>query len=1170
MIDRIERLPDGAARRRIREDLAATLFVEAAAGTGKTTELVARIVAIIREGETTLDRIVAVTFTEKAAGEMKLRLREEIEKARGGPDVADVADVADVPEVSGPAKDRLDRALGHLELARIGTIHAYCAELLRERPVEAGIDPLFEVAAEDEADALLTRAFDGWFEQMLGDPPEGARRILRRRSRAQFDQGPRSALRFAVKGLSDHRDFPTRWQRPAFDRERAIDLVMDGLEDVSKLVDRAEWSEDWLAKSLRELARFVEETRLREDVRGRDYDGLEAELRSLARSRHWRWRGSPYRPYGPGLARETVIARRGDAKVELDRLIADGDSDLAACLQRELVPAVEAYEILKHRNGRLDFLDLLLRARDLIRGNAKVRAELQQRFTHFYVDEFQDTDPLQAEILLLLAADDPAQDDWLEVRPVAGKLFVVGDPKQSIYRFRRADVAVYDATKRQLERCGADVVYLTTSFRSVPSIQAAVNGAFEPHMPGGSDHQADYVRLESFRTEPDRQPTVVALPVPAPYGDYGTIVKWRIEESFPIAVGAFIDWLVNESGWTIEGEDGGRVRIAPRHVCLLFRRFKQFRSDVTRPYVRALEARRLPHVLVGGHSFHQREEVLAIRNAVSAIEWPDDELRVFATLRGPLFGVGDDALLAYRSRFLHLRPMRSHDNDELEGAEREVAGALEVLAALHRKRNHRPVADTVSELLEAVRAHAGIAIWPTGDQALANCLRVIDLARRFERRGAPSFRAFVERLEADAEAGNAQDAPLVEEGTEGVRIMTVHRAKGLEFPVVILADPTCRATRETPTRHVDPGRRLWAEPLCGCPPKDLLDAQPQELERDREEAVRLAYVAATRARDLLVVPVVGDEEPEGWVDVLNPAVYPNREDRKAAKPAPKCPDFGSDSVLERPAHERAGTPDDSVAPGLHTPRVGSHGTVWWDPRALDLDRQESVGLHQQRILEADNQADGAADKSIAAHDAWQASRRETLEAGAKPTLVVQSVTNLAHEREPTDGDEREIQFIEVEVDRSNRPGGKRFGTLVHAVLAVIDPHARHDEVLSAARAQGRLIGATDGEVDAAAEAVAAAMKHDIFRRAAHSANEGRLYRETPLLLRLEDGTLAEGVIDLAFKEDTRGQISWTVVDFKTDRELAHRRPQYEAQVRLYVRALETATGEPARGSLLVV
>jgi ATP-dependent helicase/nuclease subunit A len=187
-------------------------------------------------------------------------------------------------------------------------------------------------------------------------------------------------------------------------------------------------------------------------------------------------------------------------------------------------------------------------------------------------------------------------------------------------------------------------------------------------------------------------------------------------------------------------------------------------------------------------------------------------------------------VLAYgnlHTRRLH--PMHEVDREHLDEDAQPVADALALLAKLHAGRNHRPVAQTITMLLEAVRAHAGIALWPTGEQALANCSRVVDLARRFEA-NATSFRAFVERLEADAERGDAGEAPIVEEGTEGVRMMTVHKAKGLEFPVVILADPTCPAAWTKPSRHVIPERRLWLQPLCGCAPIELLEAAAEELQ----------------------------------------------------------------------------------------------------------------------------------------------------------------------------------------------------------------------------------------------------------------------------------------------------------------------------------------------------
>jgi ATP-dependent exoDNAse (exonuclease V) beta subunit len=175
-----------------------------------------------------------------------------------------------------------------------------------------------------------------------------------------------------------------------------------------------------------------------------------------------------------------VLEAREALMTALDEFQVRADAELAALLQRELLECVDGYEALKRREGALDFLDLLLRARDLVRGNREVREYFQQRFTRIFVDEFQDTDPLQAELLVLLSADDPAVDRWEDVRPLPGKLFIVGDPKQSIYRFRRADVDTYRRVRDLLVRAGAVPVELRQSFRSVANIQRAVNAAFAP------------------------------------------------------------------------------------------------------------------------------------------------------------------------------------------------------------------------------------------------------------------------------------------------------------------------------------------------------------------------------------------------------------------------------------------------------------------------------------------------------------------------------------------------------------------------------------------------------------------------------------------------------------------------------------------------------------------
>ncbi|HKA29897.1 MAG TPA: UvrD-helicase domain-containing protein [Candidatus Binatia bacterium] len=1137
-------LADQADRDRIRDDLSATLLVEAAAGTGKTTALVGRMLAALASGSARLDRMVAVTFTDAAAGELKLRLRDAIERGRHDP--------------GRPASERprLEEALPQLEAARIGTIHSFCAELLRERPVEAQVDPQFQVAPDDVARRLFARVFDRWFEAQLAAPGPGVRRALRQHVRGKRGQdGPRGRLRHAAWELVQWRDFPTRWRHEDFDRDAAIDAVMQTLAGVGPappIDDRSDNSD----RSVSAIERFVADVARREQITGRDYDGLEAELRALARDRHWKWTGFP-RDRDPERAARR--ARRAAAKRELDAFVCRAGAQLAPLLHDDLWPLVEDYERLKGRAGCLDFVDLLLRARDLVRDDAAVRRGLQARWTHLFVDEFQDTDPLQAELLLLLAADDPNEGDWRRVRPFPGKLFLVGDPKQSIYRFRRADVGLYESVKRQLVAAGASVVHLTVSFRSVPAIQDAVNAAFAGAMAGGaSPSQAAYVPLAPFRGALPGQPAVIALPVPQPFGRFGRPVDFEIERSLPDAVAAFVEWLVTHSGWRVTdpGRPDAPVPVESRHVCLLFRRMRSWREDMTRPYVRALEARNLRHVLVGGSSFHAREEVEALRNVLLAIERPEDELSLFATLRGPFLALDDGALLAWRDRYRSLHPFRALPEEPPETLA-PVAEALALLRELHRHRNRRPFADTIARFLAAVRAHAGLAIWPTGEQALANVGRLLDLARRAERQGLTSFRAFVDQLEADAERAEESEAPIVEDGTDGVRIMTVHRAKGLEFPVVVLADPTANLARSEADRHVDPERRLCALRLVGSAPPELVEHEAEELQRDREEGVRTLYVAATRARDLLVVPVLGDDRMDGWLAPLDPAVYPLPAHAQApvSVQPPGCPELRGDCVAGPPQNARRSPA--SVRPGLHRPELGLHDVVWWAPAQLRLRVDEDVGLKQKKLLAADERGDRS-EAGVQAHAAWQAERERVREAGAEPLLRVVTAT----ERAASSTAVAEVP-LEDATSSGTRPHGVRFGTLVHGVLAAVDLTAGRDTIAATAALHGRLLGATPKEIDAATDAVTHALSHPLLRRAAASPE---CRREAAIVIRVPDGSIVEGVVDAAFADDD----GWTVIDFKTDVELGARRAEYARQVALYAEAIARATGRPARGVLLRV
>ncbi len=1162
-------------RELITSELDTTLIVEAAAGTGKTTELVARIVALIAQQRATIGQIVAVTFSEKAAGELKLRLREELERARSRADANPVA------------SRLLDAAVHDFEEAHISTIHTFCADLLRERPVEARVDPAFAVLTDAQADRLFNEVFSAWLHDQLGKPAEGVRRSLRRPVKWRFDEdnddGPIERLRAAARGLREWRDHDAPWRRPSYDRQGSVRSLMAQLKAFADLTAKPIKRDDKLSVSVapaRQTSQDLERQRrmVGDMVPDGMWDGWEAALVALAEHRDF---ANPKRGTGAafaiGVTRDQALAAHADLLQALREFRNTVDADLAALLHEEMRHCLQRYEERKQEAGALDFLDLLIKARDLVCNNDSVCREFRERFRIILVDEFQDTDPLQADLLLSLAGDGSGH-----VRP--GALFIVGDPKQSIYRFRRADVGAYRRIADDLGDGGATAVTLQTSFRSVPMIQHFVNAAFRDDMDGDrATLQADYVPLLPHRPDVPEQPSIVALPIAYPYGKslYGPpqVTQSALNEAQPGAIGAFVAWMLSpECSWTVPDGAERRRKIVASDVCLLFRRFMHFGRDITREYVESLEARGIPHLLVGGKTFHEREEVDAVRTALTAIEWPEDELSVYATLRGPLFAIGEEELLEYHSLARAFHPYRILK--ELPERLLPVRQALGSLRELHAARNHRPVADTIGRVIAITRAHAGFILWRGGEQVLANVLHISDLARRYELEGGLSFRGFVDMLHDASSRADSPEAPILEEGSDGVRLMTVHKAKGLEFPVVVLADIACKLSLEEASRYLDPQKKLCAVRIGGWSPLDLQEHNLEEARRDEAEGVRLAYVAATRARDILVVPAVGDGPyDKGWVRPLNRALYPRRGEWDSPSASRGVPLFKGKQTIMPDARADGQPVDDTVRPGTYQlidPGSGEpYSVVWWDPLLLQAAPDDARGLRREELIAKTAAAeDVAADR--ANYDRWRERRAALQASGSAASMRVLTATELA-EASTIKGDQITIEDAGFGVVR---PSGKRFGTLVHAVLATLPLSATADEVSDLAALHAKLFAAPDDERDAAAGIAIKLLTHPRFEAARKAEAAGRrVWREAPVSMRLDPSTslragdapestvhLVDGQIDLAYEADD----GWVVVDFKTDIEIASAQDAYKQQVALYVEAVRRATGKPATGVLLRV
>jgi len=400
--------------------------------------------------------------------------------------------------------------------------------------------------------------------------------------------------------------------------------------------------------------------------------------------------------------------------------------------------------------------------------------------------------------------------------------------------------------------------------------------------------------------------------------------------------------------------------------------------------------------------------------------------------------------------------------------------------------------------------------------------------------------------------------------------MTVHAAKGLEFPVVVLCDPTAPKRLEWASRYIDPERKLWAQSLCDAEPLELYERREEVCEHDAAEIVRLAYVAATRAQDLLVVPVAGDAPIDGWLDVLTPALYPPLSRRRTPEPPrPDWPAFGPDSVADRADH----IPPDSVAPGEHRPELGEHRVLWWDPNLLELKCAGAAGLDQSALLRVDEQ-NRSDEAGLIAYRDWHARRSALLTAAACPSRQSVSMTALAQRRDRERGWElpalgAALQIIDLGLDRGGRPSGPRFGTLVHALLANLSFEAEEPaaELPALGLCLARSLAASDAERACAVADLCQALAHPFFARVRAAAVRGELDREAPVAMASADGVLLDGVVDLVFREQSeQGPCLW-LVDFKTDAELGDG-SRYADQLALYAQALARARALPVHAILV--
>ena len=852
-----------------------SLVVSAGAGSGKTRVLVERYVRLISTDSIPTDAVLAITFTEKAAREMRERVRDTVEdRARQTHD------------------DLWQHLRAAVESARIGTIHSFCADLLRAHPGETGLDPCFRILDEVESGIMLADSVD----EALREIADAQSAIHNLQSAILNEFGPpelRTTLAEMLRGGGEVR--------------AALELLPADADSL-----RARWRDD---------LRLAQDSALAELVGSADWRTASGTILGLA----------PVAPaadklgiqviatadwltaLAPGVMPDFTLINEIKLNVGSKKLwpsesnLANAKSDLAvlrdsyraasdllsfapvaeiedraaetAIALRDLYDLARArYADTKARADALDFDDLEAMARDLLIRHPLVRRRWRAELQAIMVDEFQDTNATQRAIIYALAGLEPPAADGSPA-----ELFVVGDGKQSIYRFRGADVSVFQQVERDIvERWAGQRIRLDTSFRSHPSLIGWINRVGAQVFARSAPLQIYEIPFEPLR--PSRPASSHPISVELHVADgAGSADERRAAEA---------DVLARRLVRIVEGSPHpiiyDRKEKCWRHptygdIAMLFRA-----SSAFEPFEAALRAQGVPFLTTAGRGYYGRNEVQDLIHLLRVIDDPNDDLALVGVLRSPLFALDDATIIGLR---LESRPTEGigkgffGEGQALSAEETTsfppvpLTFARQVLAELQAMRGQATVVELLRAALERTGYLATVSGLDDGERRRVNVEKLVAAARLSGARGLRAFREYLDHLlRTETREG---EAPL--EGHGSVRLMTIHRSKGLEFPLVALPD----LGRTSP-----PARARWlARQPYGlalkvrdpddedCLPTAMLLARRADATMERAESERLLYVALTRAQDYLLLsgPTL-KKSNESWIARIAAAIGLSWED----------------------------------------------------------------------------------------------------------------------------------------------------------------------------------------------------------------------------------------------------------------------------------------------------
>ena len=1092
-------MSDTAAREAAETTYDRNVVVVAGAGTGKTTLLVNRLVHLLMKepAPVGLTQVVALTYTNKAATEMKVRLRERLAMLAQaatpggtGPDTGTIV-IEDLRLRYGITVEeiaaRAIAALQDLEKAQIGTVHSFAAHLLRLYPLESGVDPAFREDDGVRFDEHFRMAWDIWIDRELSR--QGTQHKL---WRALLQSTTVAQLRTLTTSLcSDLIDVE------ALTRQLEMQSAPDLTQWIGRMATRSQALLDAYDRpKRRKIEHMLAATAtLMRRVQDGGPDAI-AQVDSAERA----WLEKNTSDQVSGWKEHDFTEATSLIKLAKQLLLLDHHYFIK--FLKLVSPFIESVRATFSDVGWLSFDGLLARARSLLWEHPNVRERVKREYRAVLIDEFQDTDPLQYEIILAVS-EEPGRHaaNWQSMVLEPGKLFIVGDPKQSIYAFRRADMEAFDRVVQKIEADGGIVHNLTTNFRSDANVLEPVNDMFDRLFVRRPLVQPGNVRLEGdeMRRRSRLDPGVLLQLTASRPGDppFDAAGATRAEAE------ALACWLREQ---VLDSR-----QVSAGQIALLFRTLTQ--ADA---YLDALRRYDIPYLIEGEKHFYRRQEVIDLVNVLRVLEHPHDHIALVGVLRSPLGGLTDrDVYDLHEAGLFHYMndagtAQWSHPRAD------NVRLLYRRLALLHQQVRAVPLPESIQAVFDELPVLELAAASLHGEQAVANLLKVKQTAAALLDRPYLTFSGFIDlmvtRLDEQPEE---PESPLAEESSDAVQILTIHKAKGLEFSVVVLPGLHQGKGREraSPSVVYDWSTGTYGLSIGRLHTMGYVRVQEKLVERQEAERKRVCYVGMTRSKDLLLLSGAVTSRSAGdtvldWLQDIGEGEIGN--------PMTEAWKVGSSIIPHRVVY----APERKSAQRPST----THGTV--------------PPLHPPTLVQLWNE---------------RTARRGTVQGVSwrlTPTSLSPTVTTLHQESGPTTADRDVSRLAGVLAHRIlegwnfSRPPRQLLDQITPTLEAELTPE--RDRLRPAVSASLRAIFTTFG-------------RSDVYIRLRSATILGR---EVPFIMPWGDRQVMEGVIDLIYRLD--GEL-W-IADYKTDQTTAEEAPTkaafYAYQADIYREAATKCLGLP--------